>query len=214
MFFDTQKGVGLFMGKAEKNKKIKREALLNTAFELFTSKGIQDTSISDIVKLAGIGKGTFYLYFKDKYDINNLLISHKSSQLFLAAISEMEKEGIEVFEDRIIFIVNHILDQLNEDKTLLRFISKNLSWGYFKSALIGHSRTEDVDFYEQYQKMIREAEYKIEEPEIMLFMIIELVSATCYSSILYAEPVGLEKLKPYLFRNIRNIIREHVPESI
>ncbi len=194
------------MGKAEKNKKIKREALLSTAFELFTSKGIQDTSISDIVKSAGIGKGTFYLYFKDKYDINNLLISHKSSQLFLAAISAVEKEKI--------FIVNHILDQLNEDKTLLRFISKNLSWGYFKSALIEHSGAEDVDFYEQYQRMIREAEYKIEEPEIMLFMIIELVSATCYSSILYAEPVGLEELKPYLFRNIRNIIREHVPEGV
>ena len=200
------------MGKAEKNKKIKREALLSTAFELFTSKGIQDTSISDIVKSAGIGKGTFYLYFKDKYDINNLLISHKSSQLFLAAISAVEKEKIEVFEDKIIFIVNHILDQLNEDKTLLRFISKNLSWGYFKSALIEHSGAEDVDFYEQYQRMIREAEYKIEEPEIMLFMIIELVSATCYSSILYAEPVGLEELKPYLFRDIRNIIRENLPE--
>ncbi len=32
--------------KLESNKKQKKEALLNTAFELFTSKGIQKTSIS------------------------------------------------------------------------------------------------------------------------------------------------------------------------
>ena len=40
------------MGKIEQNKKIKMESLLNTAFTLFTSKGFQNTSISDIVKNA------------------------------------------------------------------------------------------------------------------------------------------------------------------
>ena len=47
------------MSKVENNKKIKKEALLNTAFDLFTSKGINDTSISDIVNKAGVAKGTF-----------------------------------------------------------------------------------------------------------------------------------------------------------
>lgn len=36
------------------------------AFALFTQKGINDTSISDIAKKANMAKGTFYLYFKDK----------------------------------------------------------------------------------------------------------------------------------------------------
>ena len=70
---------GVFdMGKAEENKLKKRESLLNTAFELFTTKGIHDTSISDIVEKAGVAKGTFYLYFKDKYDINNKLVAHRA----------------------------------------------------------------------------------------------------------------------------------------
>ena len=54
------------MGKIEVNKKQKKESLLNTAFSLFTSKGFQKTSISDIVDNAGVAKGTFYLYFSDK----------------------------------------------------------------------------------------------------------------------------------------------------
>ena len=56
------------MGKAEENKLRKRESLLDTAFKLFTEKGIHNTSIADIVEQAGVAKGTFYLYFKDKYD--------------------------------------------------------------------------------------------------------------------------------------------------
>ena len=60
------------MGKIDNNKKYKKETLLNTAFDLFTTKGINKTSISDIVDNAGVAKGTFYLYFSDKYDIRNM----------------------------------------------------------------------------------------------------------------------------------------------
>ena len=53
------------MGKLESNKLQKRTSLLNTAFNLFTTKGVSKTSIAEISKNAGIAKGTFYLYFKD-----------------------------------------------------------------------------------------------------------------------------------------------------
>ena len=36
------------MGKVESNKKQKKDALFNTAFELFTTKGTNKTTISDI----------------------------------------------------------------------------------------------------------------------------------------------------------------------
>ena len=123
------------MGKAEANKKLKMESLLNTAFELFTSQGINKTSISDIVEKAGVAKGTFYLYFKDKYDIRNRLIAHKSSLLFMQAYNALEDEGIDKFEDRIIFIMDYVLDELAANKGLLAFIYKDLSWAVFKRAL-------------------------------------------------------------------------------
>ena len=78
------------MGKVDENKKKKKEALFNTAYELFTTKGINSTAISDIVEKAGVAKGTFYLYFKDKYDIKNKLIAHKTNELFAAAGAALE----------------------------------------------------------------------------------------------------------------------------
>ena len=68
------------MGKLELNKKKKKDALFNTAFELFTTKGLTKTTISDIVDQAGVAKGTFYLYFKDKYDMQDFLIWLKDQE--------------------------------------------------------------------------------------------------------------------------------------
>lgn len=81
------------MGKLEANKKRKKEALYNTAFELFTTKGLAKTTISDIVAKAGVAKGTFYLYFQDKYDIRNKLISHKTCELFFQAHEVLKKQS-------------------------------------------------------------------------------------------------------------------------
>jgi len=196
------------MSKIDKNKQIKRESLLETAFQLFTSKGIQKTSISDIAEDAGVAKGTFYLYFKDKYDIRNKLIAHKSSEVFKRADRALQTADITGLEERVIFLIDNIINQLAEDKTLLRFISKNLSWGVFKNVLIEAGSDGDVDFYDLYHSMFHE-EGKFENPEVMVFMMIELVGSTCYSAILYNEPVGIDELKPYIFRTLRAIMAAH-----
>ena len=201
------------MGKLDVKKQQKREALLNTAFDLFTVKGLNKTSISDIVQKAGVAKGTFYLYFEDKYDLCNKLIAHKASQLFGRAYLAMMAESIDNIEDKIIFIVGHIVDALENDKLLLTFVSKNLSWGIFKAALTSPPKTGDVDFYHVYLKMLEDDSVTFREPELMLFFIIELVSSSCYSSILYQEPLPLSDLKPYLFRHVRSIIQSHKAEG-
>lgn len=43
-----------------------REKLLVAARKVFVAKGYHDAKIDDIAELAGVGKGTFYLYFEDK----------------------------------------------------------------------------------------------------------------------------------------------------
>ena len=200
------------MGKLEVNKRHKESSLLNTAFEFFTTKGFSKTSISDIVGHAGVAKGTFYLYFKDKYDIRNKLISHKSSQLFRAAVQELKATdayGTMPFEDRILYIIDNIVTQLAENQALLTFIAKNLSWGVFKTALTTPVTDEDINFADVYQTMLEEAPYEFKEPEIMLFLIVELVSGACYSAILYKDPCDLETLKPHLYETIRTMIRSH-----
>lgn len=54
--------------KVLENKKQKENALLQAAFDLLVEQDVHSISVSDIVEKAGLAKGTFYLYFKDKYE--------------------------------------------------------------------------------------------------------------------------------------------------
>ena len=195
------------MGRVEENKKKKKEALFRTAYELFTTKGINSTAISDIVEKAGVAKGTFYLYFKDKYDLRDKLIVHKSNEIFQRAEEETKSREMADLEEHIIAMIDNILNQFVEDTTLLNFIAKNLSWGIFTNAVAG--ATEENNFYELYHAMFENSPVKYEKPEIMMYIIIEMISSSCYSSILNEEPVGIEELKPYLLQTVRQIMRSH-----
>ena len=90
------------MSKIESNKQKKRDSLLNASFDFFMTKGLEKTSISDIIEKAGVAKGTFYLYFKDKYDIRNKLVIHKSAQLFSSAYEALQEAELDNIQDKII----------------------------------------------------------------------------------------------------------------
>lgn len=50
-------------------KLTKRELILDSAFEIFRTKGYHSAKIEEIAKHAGIGKGTVYEYFSGKKEI-------------------------------------------------------------------------------------------------------------------------------------------------
>lgn len=203
------------MGKVSENKQLKFEKLAQKAYELFTSKGVERTSISDITDAAGIAKGTFYLYFKDKYELRDYLIAQTSGKLFTKAIKSMKHQSFDSLEDEIIFLVDHIITQLSKNKIVLHFISKNLSWGIFHEALNTHSDKADISLHTIFH-MLTDNRYgtKLRDPEIMLFMIVELASSTCYTTILHNDPVTFDELKPYLNDAVRSMIRHHIIEDV
>ena len=197
------------MKKSDENKKIKEETLLSSAFNLFTNKGFKETSIQDIAENAGVGKGTFYLYFKDKYDIQNKLIEKKSQKLFSDAVKALKKTNIINFEDQIIFIIEYIIDSLTKNHILLKFISKNLSLGLYNQAVskIADLPYDDGSIYSIFMNGIQKNNIELKCPEATLFMIIELASSTSFNSILYNIPLPIEEFKPILFEEIRKLLK-------
>ncbi len=192
-----------------KNKKVEKEtSLLNAAFKLFTEKGIKNTSIQDIADEAGVGKGTFYLYFKDKFDLQEQLITNKSNKLFTDALKEMESKKIVGFSDQIIFIINYIIDELAKNISLLKFISKNLSFGLYNEKINKLIDNNGLGLKESFIKRIKAEKIDIENPEVTLFMIIELASSTCFSCIMKNEPLAIEEFKPHLYKAIRKLLEK------
>lgn len=204
------------MSKVDDKKQQKRESLLDSAFQLFIEHGFSKTSISDIVRNAGVAKGTFYLYFKDKFDIKNHLIAHKASQVFQNAYNSMCQQQITDFEDQVIFITDHILDQLAANRNLVLLLSKQLSWGFLKSSVFQapgtDSFTDPPTILTIFYSLLKQAQYSYRDPEIMMYLILELIGGSSYNAILYQQPVPLSQLKPYLYRTVRGILRQHREE--
>ncbi len=195
-------------GKTEEKKEEKKQKLLESSFNLFTKKGIKNTSVQEITENAGTAKGTFYLYFKDKYEVENQLIIRKSKQLFEKAVKELNKETITNFEDEIIFVINYVIDELNKNKLLLKFISKNLSFGLYNEKVSKITMDNALGLKELFIEGIHKNNINLKNPEVTLYMIIELVSSTCFNSIINKQPLKIELYKPYLFDAIRLLLKE------
>ena len=130
--------------------------------------------------------------------------------MFSEAVELLNKNYIENFADQVIFVINYVIDELNKTPTLLKFISKNLSWGIYNQTV--HKLCEDSEnnpngFYQLFLE--KSKEYGLKNPEITLFMVVELVSSTCYHSILYKKPLPIEEFKPYLYDTIRGFIKSN-----
>lgn len=206
------------MGKWEINKKEKKNALFRTAFGLFTDKGFAKTTISDIVTQAGLAKGTFYLYFKDKYDLRDKLIAHKAAQLLLDAHNSLNNSRTLPMDQQMLAVADYIIHRFEENHALLQFIAKNLSWGIFRTVFEENMPDETHQFFDYYLEVLKKNSIYCPEPELMLFTVIELIGSTCYNCILYEQPVSMKEYLPYLHQSILGIFRiftsqETLPEN-
>lgn len=183
------------------------DRLLESAYHLFIQRGYDAVSIQDITEQAFIAKGTFYNYFRDKDDLKEQLITRKSSELFQMAIAALRQTGIVKFEDQIIFIVDYITDILSQNQDALKLIAKNLSFGLFNHKVNEIFTNDSMDILHSLVRAAEHSGIRLKNPKVLLFMIVELASSTCFSCILDCEPLEFAVYKPYLFDAIRQIIR-------
>ncbi len=84
-------------------------AIVDAAAALFMKKGVSSVTISDIVKQAGVAKGTFYIYFESKDDLVWHFIDHEFAEA-LTWFNEIVNKGYEQQDiDEIIdFIIGFV----------------------------------------------------------------------------------------------------------
>ncbi|MFA9397046.1 MAG: TetR/AcrR family transcriptional regulator [Clostridiaceae bacterium] len=195
--------------KKKEKKLAKENNLYNAGYDLFLTKGLQKTAIDDIVKKAGVAKGTFYLYFKDKYDLLHKIIINKSCEILKDALKASETLSTDDFIEMVIFIANYIIEYFKNNVLLLKIINKNISWGLFKRAIETQEEREEVkiaiDSFIDYAKKYNQ---NVEEIEKTIYIIVELIGSVSYNSIIYEEPDNIDNMKPILFTCIKKILTQ------
>ena len=65
-----------------------RDALVAAAFQLFLERGYEQTTVDDIVALAGVGRRSFFRYFPSKEDVV-VVVSRRGAPLW-RVVQEIE----------------------------------------------------------------------------------------------------------------------------
>nr|WP_300091650.1 TetR/AcrR family transcriptional regulator [Sedimentibacter sp.] len=87
--------------KTIKEGEVRRREILVAARELFVTKGYDQTSVNDILKIVDIAKGTFYYYFSSKEEVLEAII--------LDIVEEGARRAENVLKDTSIPLVNRIM---------------------------------------------------------------------------------------------------------
>ena len=76
---------------------IKKEMILDSALQIFVSKGYSDARMDDIVELSGMSKGAIYYHYNSKKDLFLALIDHWELHTF-PNFYDKNKNGIPASE--------------------------------------------------------------------------------------------------------------------
>lgn len=69
------------LDRAERMRRERRMQILNAAKEVFAERGYHNASINEIIRRAGIARGTFYLYFESKQRVFESILDEALLQL-------------------------------------------------------------------------------------------------------------------------------------
>jgi AcrR family transcriptional regulator len=130
------------------DKKERRQELLRAARDVFAKKGYHDAKVEDVCAAAGVAKGTYYLYFKDKRAVLEELVDGLFVRL-AAAILRVDP-GLDVpaqVQHNIRAIVAVFLDDPALTRILLSYAA-GLDPAFVKKV---------ADFYEVVRKQLGEA---------------------------------------------------------
>lgn len=111
------------MNKNEIKSKMTKKKLYKSYMDLFRKKDISKITIKEITGNAGYNRGTFYLYFKDVYDINDKI----KKELILEAHDNLQKiADTNISFERLFKTI--VTFYTKNESSLLPFITKDSSF--------------------------------------------------------------------------------------
>lgn len=99
----------------------KRKKLIESAEIEFTRVPLFEASIANIIKMAGISRGSFYQYFEDKDDLYFYLLENKlnkAKQNFIVFLGKHQGDLIEALMEMYFYFLTTLSDE--EEKNFLR----------------------------------------------------------------------------------------------
>lgn len=186
----------------------KYDGILKAAIEVISDKGLDKTSISDIVRKAGIAQGTFYLYFQSKNDLIPAIAENLLS-ITLAGIQEKARSKASFWD---------VLDVVIDETLRMTELHKHIIVLLYSGLALHHSLDKWEAVYRPYYDWLEERlEVAVHRGEIIagihipwtsksIINLVENAAERYYIGLEQGDP--LETFKSELFRFIQRSLKK------
>lgn len=113
------------IGRAERNKRDKRERLIRAARELFQTKGFEATTTSEIAELADVGKGTLFFHAKSKEALLVMMFQEDVGQAIERAFAKVPNAP---FIEQLMHVFGVMIRQNQRELELARIFVRQLAF--------------------------------------------------------------------------------------
>lgn len=107
-------------------KEVRKKELIKIAYDLFITKGYENTSVDDIIASAGIAKGTYYYHFDSKEqmleEVINMMISagvERAKQILQSDLKIQEKLVYTILALRVAPEEQSVQDTIHEKENII-----------------------------------------------------------------------------------------------
>jgi len=161
----------------------KRELILEGALRVFSQKGFHGATVEEVAEVAGVGKGTVYLYFGSKTDLFVSVVEEKLKELQEVVVERLE--NIEGACAKLTESIKLHWEFFNRSREFVKVILSDLSG--LEKELDERTREARAEFIGVLESVISEGincgEFKDIEPRMAAYAIEGAISFVAFESL-------------------------------
>ena len=194
------------MASVTENKQVKRSKILDAASRLFLDGSFAETAIDDVVKMAGVAKGTFYLYFRDKYDLLDQIVVRRAAEILsekCRALQALAAGQPMTASEQMIFLTDALLDYLQTHKKEAALLDKRFSICFAGDTQQNGVFTEAVGYLTELVMCDGDTRAQAQRK---LYLLGNMILYSACDATLGERPYPVDEIRPTLHAMIRRIL--------
>ena len=167
-------------------KASRRRELVETARRLFIARGFDQTSVSAIVREAGVAQGTFYLYFKSKQAVLPYLRAEVLGHYLRACEQSIAAPGRA--DERLVATLVRVQEVMSEQVPLIRVFRQATSTEEIEQIWLEGRETLAQPFAALLAAGGKDGSFRVDDERIAAHLALALLDDLLFEALVYQRP--------------------------
>lgn len=165
----------------------RRRELVDTAKRLFLERGYSQTSVSSIVREAGVAQGTFYLYFKSKQAVLPYLRAEVLGHYLQAFVETIADRSLPA-DERLVAALRRIHAVMREQVPIIRVLREATSSEEIEQIWLEGRETLSRPFAELIEAGVLDGSFQVDDPRMSAHLALALLDDLLFESLVWDRP--------------------------